>query len=66
MIIYGTKKMKTLKEKRHFIQNMKYLFPKIRLQLANTDTVLGRSHVCIIIQKKFEIGSIVSELNPKL
>ena len=42
------------------------IFPKIKLQLANADTVLGRRHVCIIIKKKIEIGSIVSELNPEL
>ena len=28
------------------------IFPKIKLQLANADTVLGRRHVCIIIKKK--------------
>ena len=28
------------------------IFPKIRLQLANADIVLGRSHVCIIIKRK--------------
>ena len=28
------------------------IFPKIKLELANADTVLGRRHVCIIIKKK--------------
>ena len=28
------------------------IFPKIKLQLANADTILGRTHVCIIIKKK--------------
>ena len=43
-------KMKTLEKMIFYI---KYeTFPKMRLQLANVDTVLGRSHVCIIIKKK--------------
>ena len=28
------------------------IFPKIKLQLANADTVLGRRHVCIIMKNK--------------
>ena len=49
MIIYVTKKMKT-PEKNIFYAKYE-IFPKIKLQLANADTVLGRRHVCIIIKK---------------
>ena len=41
---------------KHRKKNMFYtnyeIFPKIKLQLANADTVLGRRRVCIIIKKK--------------
>ena len=33
---------------------------------TNADTLLRRSHVCIIIKKKNDIGSIVLELTIKL
>ena len=56
------------KHRKKDIFYIKYeIFPKIKLQLANTDTVFGRRHVCIILSKsKIEKGSIVSELNPEL
>ena len=37
------------------------IFPKIKLQLANADTVFGRRHVCIIIKKRNW-----NKLNPEL
>ena len=42
------------------------IFPKIKLQLTNADTVLGEGMYVSLSKRKIEIGSIVSELNAEL